>query len=95
MTTTFKTRLLNVEEFAAALGLKPGTIRSWVFYEMVPFVKVGRTVRFRLETAEAIQSGELQIESTRPKERVRRPAPAARAVSRIGRAGASRQVVIS
>lgn len=53
MKQTDKT-LLTTEEFAERVGMKPATIRAWVFYRKVPFVKIGRSVRFRPETAEEI-----------------------------------------
>jgi len=35
------------EEAAAYLGCTPGTLRVWVSKRRVPFVRVGRLVRFR------------------------------------------------
>jgi len=46
--------LLTVDEFAAALGLSPKTIRQWTWRRAVPFVRVGRAIRFRQETVEEI-----------------------------------------
>ncbi len=48
--------LLTTEEFAAALGLSPKTIRQWTWTRRVAFVRVGRSVRFRPETVEEILS---------------------------------------
>jgi len=39
-------RLLNYEETAEILGLKPTTLRQWVFKRKIPFVKLGSAVRF-------------------------------------------------
>lgn len=47
-------RLLNTEEFAAALGLSPKTVRQWTWTRKVPFVRVGRSIRFRPETVTEI-----------------------------------------
>ena len=47
-------KLLTVEEFAAALGLSPKTIRMWVWTRRVPFIRVGRAIRFRPETVNEI-----------------------------------------
>lgn len=47
-------KLLTVEEFAAALGLSPRTVRQWVWMRRVPFIRVGRAIRFRPETVDAI-----------------------------------------
>jgi len=47
-------KLLSVTEFADAVGLSPKTIRQWVWMRRVPYVRVGRAIRFRQETAEEI-----------------------------------------
>lgn len=47
-------KLLTVEEFADAVGLSPKTIRQWVWMRRVPYVRVGRAIRFRRETVEEI-----------------------------------------
>jgi len=41
--------LLSVEEAADYLGVKKSTIYGWIFRRKVPFVKVGRLVKFRGE----------------------------------------------
>jgi excisionase family DNA binding protein len=46
--------LLTTEEFAAALGLSPKTIRQWTWMRRVPFIRVGRAIRFRPETVNEI-----------------------------------------
>lgn len=46
--------LLTTEEFAAALGLSVKTIRQWTWRRRVPFIRVGRAVRFRRETVDEI-----------------------------------------
>jgi len=38
--------LLSIEEAAEYLGVKKSTMYSWVFYRKIPFVKVGRLVKF-------------------------------------------------
>ena len=48
------TRLLNVEEFAAITGLKPSTVRQKVWRREIEYVKIGRSVRFKPETAEKL-----------------------------------------
>jgi len=53
--------LLNIREFSAALGVPVETVRKWCFYRLVPFVKLGKSVRFRPETLTAIQSGEFVV----------------------------------
>ncbi len=47
-------KLLTTEEFAHELGWKPATIRNKVWRREIEFVRVGRSIRFKPETAEAI-----------------------------------------
>ena len=42
-----ESELLTVPEVAAALRLKPSTIRAWVLRRRIAFCKVGRCVRIR------------------------------------------------
>jgi len=51
---TAQSNLLNTEEFAAALGLSPKTVRQWVWMRRVPYIRVGRAIRFRPETVNEI-----------------------------------------
>jgi excisionase family DNA binding protein len=44
--------LLTVEQAAAALALKPSTIRAWLLRRKLPFVRVGRAVRIPAEAVE-------------------------------------------
>jgi excisionase family DNA binding protein len=46
--------LLTTEEFAAALGLSPKTVRQWTWKRRVSFVRVGRAIRFQPETVTEI-----------------------------------------
>jgi excisionase family DNA binding protein len=46
--------LLNVEEFAAAIGWKPSTVYQKVWRREIEFVRIGRSIRFRPETAEKL-----------------------------------------
>jgi len=46
--------LWTVEQFAAAVGLKPTTIRQKVWRRQIEFVRVGRAIRFRPQTAEKL-----------------------------------------
>lgn len=47
-------KLLTTEEFADALGLSAKTIRQWTWMRKVPFVRVGRSIRFQPDTVEEI-----------------------------------------
>lgn len=53
-------KLLNVAEFADVVGLSPKTIRQWVWTRRVPYIRIGRAIRFRPETAaEILKRGEV------------------------------------
>ena len=45
---------MNTEEFAAAVGMKPSTVRQWIWRRKVEYVRIGRSIRFRPETVEKI-----------------------------------------
>lgn len=47
-------KLLNVKEFAAITGMKPSTVRQKVWRREVEYVKIGRSVRFKPETAQKL-----------------------------------------
>lgn len=49
---TMEERLYNTQEIAAYLKVSPHTVRSWVKYRRIPFIKIGRCVRFRLSKVE-------------------------------------------
>jgi len=40
-------RLYNTHEIAVYLKISEHTVRSWVKYRRIPFLKIGRCVRFR------------------------------------------------
>lgn len=42
-------RLMTTDEVAAVTGWKPSTIRQKVWRRQIPFIKLGRNVRFRQE----------------------------------------------
>ena len=54
--------LLTTEEAAAYLKLKPNTLERWrsQYPHRLPFVKIGRTVKYRLEDLQAFISGNRQ-----------------------------------
>jgi len=41
-------RLLNISEAAEYLGVKKNTLYSWVNQRKIPYVKIGRLVKFDL-----------------------------------------------
>jgi excisionase family DNA binding protein len=47
-------RLMTVEEFAAEVGWKPATVRNKVWRREIEFVRMGRSIRFKRETAEKL-----------------------------------------
>jgi excisionase family DNA binding protein len=38
--------LLTIEEAATRLNIQPWTLRSWVSQRKIPYVKLGRLIRF-------------------------------------------------
>ena len=50
--STLRRGLMSVEQLAEALGVKPATVRQWVWRRQIEYVKIGRSIRFRPETAE-------------------------------------------
>jgi len=49
-----KNKLLTVEEFAAEVGWKPSTVRQKIWRREIEFIRMGRCIRFRPETAERL-----------------------------------------
>jgi hypothetical protein len=47
-------KLLNVAEFAAEVGWKPATVRQKIWRREVEYVKIGRSIRFKPETAQKL-----------------------------------------
>ncbi len=54
--------LLDAESAGALLHLKPETIRAWARAGRIPFVKFGRTVRFRVSDIEAMMQGRTEVD---------------------------------
>ena len=63
--------LLTIPEASARLGLKPATVRFWIWSRRIAYVKVGRAVRLREDTIdEIIQQGTMPAKrGTRRQER--------------------------
>jgi excisionase family DNA binding protein len=49
-----KDTLLRVGEVADALGLKAKTVRKWIYLGRLEVVKIGRCVRVRRSTVDAL-----------------------------------------
>ncbi len=48
-----KDKLLNINELAEYLSVKEASIRSWVYKKKIPFIKVGKLIRFKVEDIES------------------------------------------
>jgi excisionase family DNA binding protein len=58
--------LMTVEQFAAAVGLRPATIRQKIWRREIEFVRIGRAIRFRPETVEKlIETGTVPARESR------------------------------
>lgn len=58
--------LMTVDQFAAAVGLRPATIRQKIWRREIEFVRIGRAIRFRPETAEKlIEAGTVPARESR------------------------------
>jgi excisionase family DNA binding protein len=68
--TTDPDRLLEIEEAAALLQVKKGTLYSWVSKGTIPFRKVGSLVRFHRGDLLEWTKGETQEKQRRTKLRV-------------------------
>lgn len=65
-------RLLTVPEASERLGLKPSTMRFWIWTRRIDHVKIGRAVRLREDTIQdVIAQGMVPAMRTRPKRRQR------------------------
>lgn len=47
--------LLKTEEVARLLNVSPLTVRAWRFQRILPCIRLGAAVRYRLEDIEKIQ----------------------------------------
>ena len=64
-TTIRATQLVNVNEAAQFLAVSPSTLYGWVWQRRIPFVKVGRAVRFDIADLERFVT-QNRIEARRP-----------------------------
>lgn len=44
--------LLTIDEAAEYLSIRPWTLRAWVSQKRIPYIKLGRLVRFELKSLE-------------------------------------------
>ena len=54
------TRLIDVDEAAAYLSVAVSTVYGWVWQRRIPFVKIGRVLRFDLEDLQHFVEGNKQ-----------------------------------
>jgi excisionase family DNA binding protein len=47
-------QLLTVKEAAELLGVKPSTLRSWIWQRRIPYIKLSRSVRIAPEALQEI-----------------------------------------
>lgn len=52
LAVTRPTHLVNVHEAARFLTVSPSTLYGWVWQRRIPFVKIGRAVRFDMADLE-------------------------------------------
>ena len=45
-------RFLNMDECSEFLGITKGTLYAWVCYKKIPYLKMGRLVKFDLKAIE-------------------------------------------
>ncbi len=57
-------RLLDVPQAAAHLAISPKTIYKWVHLRRIPYVRVGRLVRFRVSDLDDWIEERIQPDST-------------------------------
>jgi excisionase family DNA binding protein len=53
MRTGNQVRLITIREAAAMLAVSPSTLYGWVSQRRIPFVKVGRALRFSVADLES------------------------------------------
>ena len=46
-------RYLNINELSDYIGIPKGTLYAWVCYKKIPYVKIGRLVKFDLRAIDA------------------------------------------
>ena len=62
-------RLLNINELAQMLGVEQSTIYAWTHQKTIPFIKIGKLVRFRLSDVESW----LETKMVKPEEKRQSP----------------------
>jgi excisionase family DNA binding protein len=64
MQSRFESGLMTVQEAANFLAVSTSTLYGWVYLRRIPFVKVGRALRFELpELQKFIQSNRFTVHS--------------------------------
>ncbi len=52
--STLNRQLLTIDEFAAEVGLRPKTVRQWVWRRQIDTVRIGRSVRIPRAALDAL-----------------------------------------
>jgi excisionase family DNA binding protein len=58
------TKMFTIVDVARRIGIAPVTVRKWIAKgEAPPYIRVGRTIRFRLEDVEAWETAQSRLGS--------------------------------
>ena len=57
--------LLSIDEAGTFLHIKPSTVRSWILFRRVPFVKLGRRVFLRKSDLEKLIADSVVLPQSR------------------------------
>ena len=58
--------LLNTDEVGKLLTVSPQTVRQWVHQGIIPYIKIGGAVRFKLSDIQRIQNEGLKRHNNKP-----------------------------
>ena len=62
-TSHMEKRFLGIEELAQYLGVAKGTVYIWCCHKKIPYLKVGRLIRFDLREIEEVWLKEKRVET--------------------------------
>jgi excisionase family DNA binding protein len=52
MSVTIEKRYLGIDEFSEYMGLPKGTLYAWVCQKKIPYLKIGKLLKFDLKEIE-------------------------------------------